>query len=393
MFILYFVMDKVSDKIYLAALKFLVPLSLNETYVLVVSEAMKFVGAEYGSILLKQGRQLRRMYASHPAFYQIKIGKNDPMYDIFKLRRSAIFNRKQIFKIHPEITKTPVNSDLIVPLFYKNKSIGILTLMSSKKRAFTKKDSDAVTLFSPLGSLAIRKAELYDETKKALEARDLFISMAAHELRTPLTTINGYIQLLKDKFRDGQKRESNWVGELSREGQRLIKLVNEFLQIERIKSGKLQYLWQECELSEVIKRAKSNLLLNNPNYKIVFQNKLKNHSDRLIGDIDKLTQAVGNVLGNAVKYSKPENSIAVRLEFKAPNLVLKIHDKGKGIPKKDLPNVFKRYYRGSSAAQREGIGLGLYLVENIIKEHRGKVRIYSRENRGTTVEIRLPSRA
>lgn len=383
-------MDNVSEKIYRASLKFLVPLSAVETYPLVVSEAMKLVKADCGSILLKQDGILQRIYASDSSFFKMKIEKDDPVYSVLKNKQPLIFTREKAIKIHPEIKSTKVHSGMISPLIYKNKAIGILTLMSSQEQAFKEDAVHLISVFSTLASLAIRKAQLHDETQGALEARDLFISMAAHELHTPLTTINGYIQLLYDRLSNTNTREGEWIKELSTEGHRLVKLVKEFLQLERIKTGKLHYLWKEFSLAEIIRRAELSFRFMHPEYQLVFHNFLKGHPELVIGDPDKLTQVVINILNNAAKYSSPATFITIYLQFVEPNsLVIKIRDLGKGIAKKDLPNIFKRYYRGSNP-QREGIGLGLFLAQNIIMQHRGKIQIRSREGKGTTVIIRLP---
>lgn len=383
-------MVNASEKIRLSALRFLVPLDLSQTYELIVSEGMKLVGADYGSILLEKKGKLQRVYASDPAFYKIKIQKGDLMYEVLKKKQPLPLTRQEIAKIHPEIKQTPVNSDIIIPLSYRNKTVGILTLMSSKEKAFAKKELNMVKHFAPLASLAIIKAQLDDETKKALEARDLFISMAAHELRTPLTTINGYIQMLCTKFGGTNTSEAHWVEELSRECFRLMNLVSELLQIEHARNGKLQYSWKQCSLAEVVNRARLNFRFSHPDYKIIFYNKLENCPDLVIGDFDKLMQVTTNLLDNAVKFSSFNTPITVHLKSESPHLILTVKDQGTGIARRDCSQIFKRFFRGSKS-RREGMGLGLFLVKNIIEQHHGKIKIHSKENQGTAIEVKLPA--
>jgi len=128
-------------------------------------------------------------------------------------------------------------------------------VLSLQDGYFTEKEVNILKLFSSVASLAVIKMRLLNETQKALETRDLFISMAAHEFRTPLTTISGYTQLLYTKLAGANTSESRWIEELIWETSRLTILVNELLAANRIKSGKLQYIWKECSLKEVISRA------------------------------------------------------------------------------------------------------------------------------------------
>jgi K+-sensing histidine kinase KdpD len=140
----------------------------------------------------------------------------------------------------------------MVPLMNRGKSIGVMSIMSKKKR-FSEKHLEILAYFTPLASLAIRKAQLYEELDKALRTRDLFISMAAHELRTPVTTMYVYTQMLKKKSAKGQKLDSEWVDNLLYEMARLTKLIDELLQVNQIKTGNLRYEFEEVDVDHVIK--------------------------------------------------------------------------------------------------------------------------------------------
>ena len=386
-------MVNILEKIHKAGLKFLVPLSPEETYKLITEEAIKLVKADYGSILLEEDGKLKRVYASSPQFYQIKPRRRNIMHTVYKTQKSIILNSKDlkgIAKIHPQIEKIGIHSDLITALSYRHRPIGVITIMSKKKSYFTQKEINILNLFAQMASLAISKTQLYDETKKALEARDLFISMAAHELRTPITTISGYSQLLYSKLAGSNAPESRWVTDLSWEALRLTYLVNELLEVDRIKTGQFEYMWKECSLREVIRRAVSDFRFTYPRHKIIFQDSLADSKkDVVIGDSNKLLQLVINLLDNAAKFSPPETEIVIGLKSKGPHFYLSTQDQGKGIHKRDLPRVFERFYQGTNHF-KEGLGVGLFLVKNIVRQHRGTISISSRENRGTTVEVKLP---
>src|SRR3989344_2861390 len=217
------------DKIYKAALKFLVPLNLEETYALIVQEAIKLVKAQNGSIFLMEQGKLNRVYASDPLLYKIQVRNKGTTFNTFKTNKTNIIRVKLLEKVHPEFKRLGVKSIISIPLTNHGETIGVLSLQSTKSEYLTDQELDTLELFGSLASLAIRKTKLYDETKRALEARDLFISMAVYELRTPLTTISGYAQLLHSKLSGSVTPESRWVEELSWEAYRLTLLVNELL--------------------------------------------------------------------------------------------------------------------------------------------------------------------
>lgn len=376
-------------KIHKSALKFLVPLTLNETYKLVAEEARKLVGANYGSILLEEKGKLIKVYSYPEIFYQVKNRKNGFMNKVFHSRKPLILDISDYGSVHPLYKRMKVKTSIGVPLSHNNKPIGVLTLHSLKKSAFSSQDVLVLKLFAAFAALAIKRTQLYDEVEKALASRDHFISMASHELKTPITTIHGYIQLLKTRRSKVSKNESSWLEDLSGEMSRLINLVNELLAVERIKSGKISYVWRQCSLRGVVARAIASFKFTHPEHQISFDDNLGEKPDLVIGDFDRLLQVLANLLENGAKFSLSRTLISMSLVSKKSFLILTIQDQGQGIPKKDLPQIFNRFYKGQNH-NREGMGLGLYLAKEIITEHKGTIKVISDTNKGTTVKIYLP---
>lgn len=234
-----------------------------------------------------------------------------------------------------------------------------------------------------------QKKQSYQKTKNALDARDFFISMAAHELRTPLTAVNGYIQLLYSKIHGENTPESTWVKNLLWESQRLTLLINELLEVDRIKTGKLDYKWDFHHIRVIIDRAINNLSFTYPKRTISYKDTLGEESDIFIGDFDKILQAITNLLENAAKFSPSETEIILTLSSQKNNLVVSIQDFGCGIPKKILPKLFEGY-TVHHENDTQGMGLGMYLVKNILKLHKGTLEVKTKEKEGTTITIFLP---
>lgn len=377
------------EKIYKAGLNLLVPLSLEATYVIILQEAMKLVKADSGVIHLREGGDFIVGYATLKRFYTIKPRREGNVYKAFIARQPIIADYSDFGPAHSELHHLGIKSAIFIPLSNRNQAIGVLSLNSKTKEYFSKSELAVLKLFGSLANLAIRKSQLYDEIKKALEARDLFISMAAHELRTPLTTISGYSQLLYSKLSGADTPESRWISNLSWETSRLTNLVNELLEVDRIQKGQFRYTFKECSLGEIIKRALADFRFTHPKHDVIFKNRIAEGKDAIIGDFDKLLQMVINILDNAAKFSLPKAGIAIGLRTNARRIYLEIKDHGKGIIRKDLPSMFEKFHRGSDHS-KEGLGLGLFLAKNIVAQHHGRISIKSNTKKGTIVEVNLP---
>ncbi len=377
------------EKIYLASIKFLAPLSLGKTYSTIVQEAAKLVKAQWGSVLLEQSGELKRVYSSIPLRRQIQHRKRGFLYKSFKTGKPIVLSAKQIARVHPEIEELAITSDVIIPLSSQNKSIGILSVLTKREQSFTEEEINTLILFGSLASLAIRKAQLYDDAKRDLETRDLFISMAGHEIKTPITTIFGYTQLLFNNFHQGKKLKGEWIDSLFAECDRLKSLVNDFLEIGHIKKGSLHYNLKEYSIKAIVNQAIANFNFNYPYRGLILKDYVSANEDTAVVDRDRLMQVLINLLDNAAKYSSPDRKIMLILKSDQLNFIIQIKDQGIGIAKKDLPKVFNRYYRRSGDSHR-GLGLGLFIVKNIIEYHHGSINLHSQLRKGTTVEIKLP---
>lgn len=332
--------------------------------------------------------QLKRVYASTPFLYKIKPRSKGFIFNVFKSRLPIKLSLETLVKIHPQLQILDIKEDIMVPISNKNKTIGVLTFMSIKKDFFTKQDIEALKLFGQISTLAIQNVRLYDQTRKALESRDLFISMASHEIRTPLTSINGYAQLISGKLKNHNNDETRWAKELEAEVKRLNFMFNELSEASRSKTEIFNYYYSTNSLKEIINKVINNTKFLYPKHKIVFLDNLT-LNDTIVSDLNKLIQAIGNIAGNAAKFSSSNKKITIRLSSHNKNFILEIKDKGIGINKKDLKFIFEKFQKGSNHS-KEGMGLGLFLANEIIKQHHGAIQFESELGQGTTVTIKLP---
>lgn len=382
-------MKNFAEEIYDSSLKFLSPLGLNQTYELVVREAIKLTQGSGGSILLAQNGSLKRVYASNPESYRIKIRPDGYTYQSYKNKKIVTLTRSQLLKIHPEIQDIPLISDIMVPLINRGRSIGVISLYTNKKNRFDNKDKEILKIFSPLASLAIRKAQLYYELNKSLETRDLFISLASHELKTPITTIYIYLQLIQKNINKNNAFDPSWITTLLFEMTRLTKLVNELLEINLIKSGKMNYSWEEASIHEILRRSITTFKANHKNKKVKFISELKEKEIIIVADFDKLIEVFVNLLDNAAKHSDASAPITILLKKLDKSLSISVNDLGEGIKKEDIPKIFEGFYKTENNT-KPGMGLGLYLANQIIEKHKGKIKVKSKLGKGSKFEVILP---
>lgn len=373
-----------------SALRFLEPLDPEKTYQTIVEEGIKLVGGEEGYILLENEGELNMVYAVPESLRNVQLRKRGFSYDSYIKRKAFVLQAEDYLEVHPEAQDLGIQSALFIPLFYRNKSMGTMTIMYKKRsERFTAGDLEVLKLFGSMASLAIRKTQLYSETRDALESRDMFLSMAAHEFKTPITTISGYAQMLMLKLKDSDTPERRWVGEIYGETSRLTRLVNELLEVNRIRTGRSQFQWSECNLLELTEKAIKTFFFAHPDHKLEFLVGKDLSDCSIVADQDKLMQVLTNILDNAAKFSPTDKTITISLKSTLSDYLITVRDQGMGIAKKDIAEVFEGFYRGSNN-QKEGMGLGLFISREIVESHHGEINVKSKVNHGTTFEIYLP---
>ena len=219
----------------------------------------------------------------------------------------------------------------------------------------------------------MQKANL--KLKELDELKTEFISIASHQLRTPLSIIKGYTSLIEDgAYGEVNKKERVILHNIDTSNERLIKLVDEFLNVSRIEQGRTQFRFAEMNIvsltEEVITELKEK---SNPkNIRLILQVVLE--VEKIIADEEKIRHCVFNFVDNAIKYSPVGSRIKVVLEPKNGGLNLQVFDAGVGLDKKDLTQLFQKFYRSPNVMRDfQGTGLGLYVVKEFITAHHGKV--------------------
>lgn len=381
-------MDKQLAIINDAALHFLMPEDLQEIYKIIVSKAVELINGSFGSIVLYENKEMVRVYTSNQSHFSNRVRKASNTYKAYFQKKIIVVPISESAVSHPDLVEENIKSSIFIPLSNKSKVIGVLVVHSKNEIVLTKGDESLLSLFGTMASLAIRKTQLYSETRTALETRDHFISLASHELRTPLTSINGYIQLLQSKMKDKDTVESKWVNELYYESKRLTNLIFELMEINRIKQGTLQFNLRENNLNEFFEELEKNVK-HGSDRQIIFNNQSVKDERMFIGDPDKLLNVFVGLITNAEKFSSPKDPIVVTLQATQTKFLISVTDKGSGISRDQLAKVFDGFNK-SDDQEGQGFGVGLLLAKNIINFHHGTIEINSKVKKGTKVDVKLP---
>ena len=220
-----------------------------------------------------------------------------------------------------------------------------------------------------------------------------FISTVSHEMRTPLTSIRGSLGLIiGGAFGQVDVKIRNMVEIAVTNTDRMIRMINDILDIDRIESGNMFFHFKNSSLKKVVSESISNVRGIADEKKIEIEFHCLNDDTIMKADGDRLIQAVVNLLSNAIKYSQPESTVLVLLDCNEGSCTLSIKDTGIGIPEKDQEIVFDKFTQVDSSDTRNigGSGLGLSIVKSIITAHHGTITLESKVGFGSTFMINLP---
>ncbi len=227
--------------------------------------------------------------------------------------------------------------------------------------------------------------------EQALALRDKFIAVASHELKTPLTSIHGYAQLLKQRAGPSLSPDAlRMIDTIERQVARLGTMISALLDISRIEQGQLSLNPVRIDLNAFVTTLVREIEPSIRMHKLILT--LSDGTVPVDADPLRLEQAIQNLVGNAVKYSPLGGPIDIAVHTQGRMACLSVSDRGIGIPADSLPKLFDRFYRAPNAEANSinGLGVGLYVVREIIRLHGGDVTVESQENMGSTFTITLP---
>jgi PAS domain S-box-containing protein len=288
-----------------------------------------------------------------------------------------------------------IDSSMYVPLIARGRTMGAISFVAAESGyRYGPSDLALAQELARRAALAIDNARLYQEAQDAVRVREEFLSIASHELKTPLTTVKGYSQILSRLMRRPALDRSRLIrltDQLQAQLGRFETLIADLLDVSRIQQGRLELRPEPADLVRLARTVLSRFespAITGPQHHLQLD-----APDALTAvlDPDRLDQVLTNLVSNAVKYSPDGGEIVVSIRGDDDTIEIAVADQGIGIPEAEHGQLFLPFSR-SETVQRaiSGVGLGLYISNQIVQRHGGMIQVESQPGKGSTFTVKLP---
>ncbi len=307
-----------------------------------------------------------------------------------------------------------IRTSMLYPLLVQNKAIGMMIFSMVKDESeVSQVERDLLQRFTDIVGLAVQNSKLYSSLEEKTEQirtvneqfkvaniklqeldklKDEFVSLASHELRTPMTAIKGSLSTILEGYTGQITPEAReFLSAAYNENDRLIRLVNNLLNISRIEAGRFTFTVNKVSIEELIIEVVHNLQTAAKEKTLTLKYEKTVELPMVLADTDKVKEVIINLIGNAIKFTH-KGGITLKAQLNDGMVVVSVSDTGSGIAKEDQDLLFKKFsqVRGSYAKQAGGTGLGLYISKQIIEGLNGKVWLESTLGQGSTFYFSLP---
>ncbi len=310
---------------------------------------------------------------------------------------------------------TPARASLLVPMRIGETLVGLLRVDCGKQGEEYACPSRQALMraVARLGALVLERERLLREREEA-QARELvlretsaqmdaFLGMAGHELKTPLTSIKLALQLVerrsqrlfqsKPDIASALAPVQDHVARAEHQADRLDRLVNDLLDVSRVRAGKLEFHLEPADLASIVREAVDEQRLAAPDRSIVLQFPADFQAS-LLADADRLGQVVTNYLTNALKYSPADSPVEVGIQIDGQQARVWVRDEGPGLPPEEQERIWDRFHRVDGIKVQSGsgvgLGLGLHICRTIVERHQGQVGVKSAPGQGATFWFTVP---
>jgi GAF domain-containing protein/anti-sigma regulatory factor (Ser/Thr protein kinase) len=300
------------------------------------------------------------------------------------------------------LLRTGVRAALAVPLLHQAEVVGVLVVRRNQPGTFSPEVIRLVEAFAAQSAIAVENARLFGEIAHksreleiASQHKSQFVANMSHELRTPLAAILGYAELMQEGFYEplGQK-SLDALTRIRSNGKHLLGLINTVLDIAKIESGQFTLNMAEYAIESVVETVRSATESLAQSKKLVLKTDVAKSMPIGLGDEQRLTQVLLNLVGNAIKFT---DAGEVRVTAKAVNghFNVSVADTGPGIPEQEQTRIFDQFHQVDSSLTKAkgGTGLGLAIAKQIVEMHGGRIWVESTVGKGSTFQMELPTRA
>lgn len=386
-------------------------LDVADVFRLILSSALELLGGNEGSIMLLNDAEKKLAVVSYegPPIEPLVNGETGLGEGIAgKVAESREPMLIQDFDTHklglPHHPQRGIYSSMSVPLVRYDELVGVLNLNETEGlRRFTKEDLQALGFFAEHAAIAIGNAQLVErdrETIARLEDLDRlkseFVATVSHELKTPLTAIIGSAQTLaRRRDRMSEEQQSNLVTMIDRQGNRLLRLVEDVLTAARIESGTPKLRRELIDLKDLADFVVESIAHTDIGAQHEITVQQEPERPQVWGDVGAIQQIVSNLVENACKYSDPGTKIGVFVTELPDAALIQVADRGHGMSHEEIATIFDRFSQVDQSSTRvsTGVGLGLYIVKSLVDAHNGFIEVDSEPGVGTTFTVRFPKRS
>jgi GAF domain-containing protein len=314
---------------------------------------------------------------------------------------------------YPESRKNSLQlgyrTSLSVPLVHAGKAIGAILIRRAEVRPFTERQVELVNTFADQAVIAIENTRLFEEVQTrtrelaktvedleiASQHKNQFVANMSHELRTPLAAILGYAELIQEGFYEPQGPKSlDALTRIRSNGKHLLGLINTVLDIAKIESGQFTLNMTEYAIESVVETVRAATESLAQNKKLALTTSVDKALPIGLGDEQRLTQVLLNLVGNAIKFTDA-GEVSIAAGARNGHFAVSVTDTGPGIPLDQQDRIFDQFHQVDSSFTKAkgGTGLGLAIAKQIVEMHGGRIWVVSTPGKGSTFQMELPTRA
>ncbi|HVG44766.1 MAG TPA: ATP-binding protein, partial [Longimicrobium sp.] len=367
--------------------------------------------AEMVMVDLLDGGEVRRVAASHAderamALFERardfppRLDDGGPQAEVLRTGASVLvrevdqawIDRLDRAAEHTELVRALApRSLLVVPLRSRETALGTLSFVrGTGSPLFDEADRELAEELGRRAALAVENARLYDAARHATRARDEMLGVVSHDLRNPIHTVHMSVSFLLDVLPEERKMERTQAAIIRRAAERANRLIQDLLDISHIESGRLSLDRFPHDAAAIAREAVEQAEMTAAERGIALECGEMDDGAMVRVDRDRVVQALGNLISNALKFTPPGGRVTVSARRADEGACISVADTGTGIPADQVPRLFDRYWQANTA-DRRGVGLGLSIVQGIAAAHGGEVRVETAEGAGTTFTLTLPA--